>query len=140
MNDAIFLQQAIEKAKESVAKGGFPAGAVVVKDGEVIGEGISIGNILHDPTSHGEMAAIRNACVAMQSSNLSECTLYASMQPCAMCLSASGWASISKIVYACPQEKVAKEYYGGAPVEMVHYETLERASLEVVKGWEDSLQ
>ena len=56
--DKQFLLLAIEKAKESVAQGGFPAGAVVVKDGQVIGTGISIGNSINDLTSHGETAAI----------------------------------------------------------------------------------
>lgn len=87
--DIKFLILAIKKAEESVAKGGFPAGAIIVKDGKVVGEGISIGNKLNDPTSHGEMASIRNACKNLKTSDLSESTLYASMQPCLMCLGAS---------------------------------------------------
>ena len=108
--DKEFLQTAIENARESVRKGGFPAGAVVVKDGKVIGTGISIGNTLFDPTSHGEIAAIRNACLNLKSSDLSNAVIYTSMEPCTMCFSATMWAGINKIVYACSKEKVSEEY------------------------------
>ena len=142
---------AIEKAKESVARGGFPAGAIIIKDGNIIGEGISIGNILHDPTSHGEMASIRNACQNLKSSSLSGATLYASMQPCLMCLGAAMWAGITEIVYACPQNKVPGDYYGGNystesllpkfinPISTIHFPDLEQESMDVVSKWEISL-
>ncbi len=67
--DKEFLLKAIEKAKESVAHGGFPAGAIVVKNGQIIGSGISIGGFLNDPTAHGEMASIRDACKNLNTSN-----------------------------------------------------------------------
>jgi tRNA(Arg) A34 adenosine deaminase TadA len=149
--DLKFLKLAINKADESVNEGGFPAGAVVVKDGIVIGEGISIGNKLNDPTSHGEMSSIRNACKNIGQSDLSGATLYASMQPCIMCFSASMWSSISRIVYACGSDKVSNKYYGGTyqvseindkfnnKIEIVHANELEEESLNVVRKWE-SLQ
>lgn len=152
VTDKDFLIKAIEKAKESVARGGFPAGAVVVKNGQIIGSGISVGNLLNDPTSHGEMASIRDACKNLQTSDLSGSVLYASMEPCVMCLGASMWASISKIVFACPKEKVSEEYYGGhykspeinedlsRPIEFIHLADLEEESLKVVKNWEMSLE
>jgi len=148
--DLKFLRLAIEKAKESVSKEGFPAGAIVVKDNKIIGEGISIGNILNDPTSHGEMASIRDACKNLKTSDLSGSTLYASMQPCVMCLSASMWSSISKIIFACSREKVSEEYYGGKynpneinskfirPIELTYIPRLEKESLEIVHKWEKS--
>ena len=143
-----FLRQAIEKAKESLAQGGFPAGAVVVRKGAVIGTGISIGNKLNDPTSHGEMAAIRDACQNIRAADLSGCVLYASMQPCLMCFSASMWAAIPKIVFAARKEKVSVEYYAGdylisdinsqfiKPIELIHIAELEQESLTVVRDWE----
>lgn len=147
--DAKFLSRALEKAKESVAQGGFPAGAVIVKDGEIIGEGISIGNMLNDATSHGEMAAIRYACRNLYTSTLQECTLYTSMQPCLMCFSGAAWATIPKIVYACAQTKVSPEYYGGtyktseiakemlhAPL-LVHGVAFEEDALQIVREWEE---
>lgn len=149
--DTKFLQLAIEKAKESVVIGGFPAGAIVVKNGEVVGEGVSIGNKLNDPTAHGEMTSIRDACKNLKTSDLSDCVLYASMQPCLMCLGATMWSAIPKIVYACSKEKVSVEYYGGhyqpgninielnKPIELVHMAELEAESLNVVLGWEKAL-
>lgn len=151
MNDKEFLQLALEKAKESVAQDGFPAGAIIVKHGKIIGEGISIGNKLNDPTSHGEMAAIRDACKNLQTSDLSGSILYASMEPCLMCLGAAMWSSISKIVFACSKEKVSPDYYGGnyknielnktliRPIELVHFSELEAESLKLVREWENSL-
>ncbi len=150
MKDKHFLQQAIEKAKESVAQGGFPAGAVIVKNEKVISEGISVGNKQNDPTNHGEMAAIRAACKNLQSCDLSDAVLYASMQPCIMCLGASSWSAIPKIVFACQKEKVSNEYYGGhyklssinseltQPIELVHLPELENESLTIVREWEKS--
>ncbi len=151
MDDKEYLLKAIEKAKESISKGGFPAGAVIVKEGKVVGEGISIGNKLFDPTSHGEQSAIRAACKEYNTTNLSGCTLYASMEPCVMCLGASMWSSISRIVYALSKSKVSTEYYGGSynqvdinskfnhPIEIVHLSELEEDSLKVVREWEKSL-
>ncbi len=151
MDDKQFLQAALTKAKESVALGGFPAGAVVVRDGRIVGEGISVGNKMHDPTSHGEMAAIRTACKNLKTSDLSESTLYASMQPCLMCLGAAMWSAIPRIVFACPQSKVSTEYYGGhykpavinaeliRPIELAHFAQLEADSLAIVRQWEELL-
>src|SRR3989338_731390 len=151
MDDKQFLQKAIMKARESVAQGGFPVGAIVVRNGEVVGEGISVGNKLDDPTSHGEMASIRAACKNLKTSDLSGSVLYASMQPCLMCLGASMWSTISKIVFACSKEKVSAEYYGGhyqpsvinseltRPIELVHFAELEDESLAIVREWEKSL-
>jgi guanine deaminase len=151
-SDLKFLRLAIDKARESVEKGGFPAGALVVKEEKILGEGISIGNILNDPTSHGETSSIRDACKNLKTSDLSGATLYASMQPCLMCLGAAMWGSISRIVFACSKEKVSSEYYGGSyvssdinsqfnkPIELKHLPELEEESLEVVRGWEKQFE
>ncbi|MBI2577849.1 MAG: nucleoside deaminase [Candidatus Wildermuthbacteria bacterium] len=151
MEDKEFLKLAITKAKESVREGGFPAGAIVVKDGEVIGEGISIGNKLNDPTSHGEIAAIRDACKNTKTSDLSGSVLYASMESCVMCLGAAMWSSVSKIVFACAKAKVSPNYYGGhysltqinkdfiRPIEVIHLPELEEESLVIVRDWEKTL-
>ncbi len=151
MDDKQFLQQAIVKAKESITQGGFPAGAIVVRNGEIIGRGVSVGNKLNDPTSHGEMAAIREACNNFKTSDLSDSVLYTSMQPCLMCFGASMWSGISKIVFACSKEKVSVDYYSGNyqlsrinldlahPIKIVHLAELEEESLAVVREWEKSL-
>ncbi len=150
MDDFKYLKQALGEAQESVTQGGFPAGAVVVKDGVIVSEGISIGNILHDPTSHGELSAIRTACTKINSSDLNDATLYASMEPCSMCLSAAMWAGIKTIVFACKKERVPDAYYGGTyttdilnntftqSIQMKHLPELEQESLAIVKDWEQS--
>jgi tRNA(Arg) A34 adenosine deaminase TadA len=152
IKENLYLERAIEKAKHSVEQGGFPAGAVVVKDGKIIGEGISIGNILNDPTSHGEMSAIRDACKNLETSDLSGAILYASMEPCSMCHSASMWSGISKVIFACGKDKVSKDYYGGVyqtdvlnkafnkPLEIVQEKGFEEKSLELVRSWEKSFE
>lgn len=148
MTDNDYLKLAITKAKESVSLGGFPAGAVVVKEDKVIGEGVSVGDKLNDPTSHGEIASVRDACKNISSSDLSGSTLYASMQPCLMCLGASMWSGISRIVFACSKEQVSDEYYGGhyspsginleftKPLEILHLAELQNESLAIVHDWE----
>ncbi|MBI4836627.1 MAG: nucleoside deaminase [Candidatus Abawacabacteria bacterium] len=92
MQDLDYLGMAVEQARESVKRGGFPAGAVLVQDDKVISKSISIGNILYDPTAHAESMSVRNACKLLQTTCLSGATLYASLQPCLMCFCAANWA------------------------------------------------
>lgn len=150
--DKEFLLKAIEKAEESVKQGGFPAGAIIVKDGKVVSSGISIGNKINDPTSHGELSSIRDACKNLKTANLAGATLYASMQPCLMCFSAAMWSGVSRVVYACGKDRVSNEYYGGTydisainkefirPIEIEQIKDLESASLALVKKWEEFLK
>jgi tRNA(Arg) A34 adenosine deaminase TadA len=143
--DLEFLALAIEKATESVSAGGFPAGAVLVSDGAVVGSGISIGNLTADPTAHAEMTAIREACAKLGTGDLSGATLYASLQPCAMCLAAAVWASVSRIVYACAKEKVSGDYYGhvslvvdpDVAISLVHAREMEADVVSIMKTWEE---
>ncbi len=148
--DKKFLGKALEIAKKSVERGGFPAGAVVVKDGIIIAEGISIGTILHDPTSHAETAAVRAACAKLQTENLDGATLYESLECCVMCFSVAQWAGISRIVYACKKtpDMVSKGYYEGSTnneilneennrkIELLFIPDFEEQSLQLVKDWE----
>lgn len=76
MDDARFLKVAVEQARKSVDKGGFPAGAIVVKEGKIIAHGISVGFKIHDPTGHAETSAIRRACKKFKTTNLDGATLY----------------------------------------------------------------
>ncbi|HOX60773.1 MAG TPA: nucleoside deaminase [Candidatus Magasanikbacteria bacterium] len=99
--DKKFLKQAVKQAELSLQKGGFPAGAVLVKDGKVISRGVSLGGILHDPTEHSETSSIKKACKKLKTTDLSGCTLYASLEPCLMCFSVANWSGVSKIVYGC---------------------------------------
>jgi guanine deaminase len=96
-----FMRRAIEISRDKMrADGSAPYGCVIVKDGVIVGEGVN--NVVnnHDPTSHGEMEAIRDAGRNLQTWNLSGCDLYTSCEPCEMCLSAMYWAKISRMYYA----------------------------------------
>ena len=107
-DDAFFLKRAIELATESVTDGkGGPFGAVIVRAGAIVGEGCNRVVPTCDPTAHAELMAIRAACSALGSFHLSDCTLYASSEPCPMCLSAAYWARISRIVFANPRAEAA---------------------------------
>ncbi len=100
MSENKFMRMAIELSKESVAKGGGPFGAVIVRDGQVIATGSNSVTILNDPTAHAEVSAIRAACQAVGDFNLKGCEIYSSCEPCPMCLSAIYWAGIDRIYYA----------------------------------------
>ncbi|MBO9999332.1 MAG: nucleoside deaminase [Cyanobacteria bacterium SID2] len=104
-----FLQLAIDLAVEGVKldRGG-PFGAIIVKDGEVVGTGNNRVTSTNDPTAHAEIVAIRNACQTLDSFHLKGCTLYTSCEPCPMCLGAIYWARIDRLFYACTQEDAAK--------------------------------
>ena len=94
-----FMRMAIELADMSVATGGGPFGAVVVRNGEVVARGTNNVTKLNDPTAHAEVSAIRAACAKEQNFKLAGCTCYTSCEPCPMCLSALYWAGVERIVY-----------------------------------------
>ena len=97
-----FMQIAIEEAKKGITNGdGGPFGAVVVKNGEVIGRGHNKVVSHLDPTCHGEIDAIRDACKNINSFDLSGAEIYTTGEPCPMCLGAILWANIEKIYYGC---------------------------------------
>ncbi|PKO34852.1 MAG: nucleoside deaminase [Betaproteobacteria bacterium HGW-Betaproteobacteria-7] len=106
--DDIFLARAIELARQGSQLGeGGPFGAVIVHDGKIIGEGWNRVVGSKDPTAHAEIAAIRIACATLGQFHLSGCTLYASSEPCPMCLSAAYWARIGRIVFANSRAEAA---------------------------------
>jgi len=96
------MRRAIELARQTsiVEKAGGPFGCVVVKDGEIIGEGANTVLADGDPTCHGEMNAIRHACTVLGTHDLSGCTVYTTGEPCPMCYAACLWARIDKMYYA----------------------------------------
>ena len=97
-----FMQMAIAEAEEGIALGhGGPFGAVVVRDGQVIGKGHNRVVVNNDCTCHGEISAIRDACKNIASFDLSGADIYTTGEPCPMCLSACLWANIDKIYYGC---------------------------------------
>ena len=95
-----YMRLAIEKSIESVENGGGPFGAVIVKDGEVVAVASNSVTIDNDPTAHAEVNAIRQACSKLGTFDLSGCEIYASCEPCPMCLASIYWARIDKLYYA----------------------------------------
>ena len=94
------MRRAISLASQNVREGlGGPFGSVVVKDGEIIGEGTNRVATSCDPTAHAEMLAIRAASAKLKNFDLSGCELYTSCEPCPMCLSAIYWARIERMFY-----------------------------------------
>lgn len=99
---AIHMREAIQLAIEGVTRGrGGPFGAVVVKAGVVIGRGCNSVTSTNDPTAHAEIVAIRDACRQLGQFHLDGCELYASCEPCPMCLAAIYWAHLSRIYFGC---------------------------------------
>ena len=97
-----FMKLAIGEAQKGIRAGhGGPFGCVIVRDGEVLGRGHNEVVRQHDPTCHGEVMAIRNACKELGTFDLSGCELYTTAEPCPMCAGAIMWANISKVYYGC---------------------------------------
>ena len=94
------IGRAIRLSVENVAQGGGPFGAVVARGGEIVAEGVNRVTALNDPTAHAEVQAIRLAAQRLGRFDLSDCELYASCEPCPMCLGAIYWAHLDKIYYA----------------------------------------
>jgi tRNA(Arg) A34 adenosine deaminase TadA len=101
--DTRLMRLAIEEA----ARGDYPFGAVITRDGEVLARGHNLGIKEQNPTAHGEMVAIRNFLAAHGPDNLKGTTLYTSGEPCAMCMGAIVWCGIARLVYAASMEQLA---------------------------------
>lgn len=103
------MQMAIEEAKKGIQdRHGGPFGAVVVKDGKVVGKGHNEVIKKQDPTCHGEVNAIRDACKNLHTFNLKGCDIYTTGYPCPMCMGAILWANIDHIYFGCTVEDTEK--------------------------------
>ena len=102
-----WMAQAIELATTSVANGGGPFGAVIVKDGEVVATGNNRVTSNLDPTAHAEVTAIRNACQALGTFKLDGCVLVTSCEPCPMCMASALWARMDGVIYAADRQDAA---------------------------------
>ena len=103
-----FMQRAIELSIESINSGGGPFGSVVAKDNEIISEGMNRVTVNNDPTAHGEITAIRQACKKLNTFDLSGYELYSNCEPCPMCLSAIYWSHIDRVYYANTRDDARK--------------------------------
>ena len=99
-----FMQRAIELSIESINSGGGPFGSVIVKDDKIISEGMNRVTVNNDPTAHGEITAIRQACKKLGTFDLNGYELYSNCEPCPMCLSAIYWSHIC-LLYTSPSPR-----------------------------------
>ena len=108
MGDEGFMERAIEISRTALDKpGAAPFGAVVVRDGVIVGEGLNHAAGRFDPTSHGEVEAVKDACRRLGTLVLSDCDLYTSCEPCAMCVATMRIAGIRTLVYAASLAQAA---------------------------------
>jgi guanine deaminase len=121
--DKEFMRRAIELAQNGIdANDGGPFGAIVVKNGKIIGEGCNRVTSTNDPTAHAEVVAIREACQNLNSFQLEDCTIYTSCEPCPMCLGAIYWARPKQMFFACNREDAARVGFD----DRLIYEEIER--------------
>ncbi len=147
--DEEFMRRAISLAQAGIdTNAGGPFGAIVVKNGEILGEGCNQVTSTNDPTAHAEVVAIRKACRRLGSFQLDDCVLYTSCEPCPMCLGAIYWARPTQVFFACTREDAAKVGFD----DQFIYEEIERPieerriksinflrdeGLTVFKNWEN---
>lgn len=116
MTDQEFMKFAIIEAEKARAAGKTPLGVVIVKDNQILVSGTSHVGDRMDPTAHGETDCMKLACQKLNSLDLSDCTLYSTLEPCSMCLGCAGWTGLSKIVFGAYKEDAP-----GNPYEMSEY-------------------
>ena len=122
MNDEFFMREALSLARAAECLGEVPVGAVVVKDGEIIGRGFNTPIGDHDPTAHAEIAALRDAARKMSNYRLPGCELYVTVEPCAMCAGAILHARIARVVYGARDYKTGVH---GSVVDLFAVEQLQ---------------
>lgn len=105
MTDDDFMLEALRLAEQAARVGEVPVGAVVVKDGEIIGRGFNAPISLHDPSAHAEMLAMRDAAKAIGNYRLVDCELFVTLEPCLMCAGAIMHARIARLVYGASDLK-----------------------------------
>lgn len=145
----VYMEQAIAMARQNIDTGdGGPFGAVIVRDGQVVGRGRNGVTSSLDPTAHAEIVAIRDACANLKTFHLEDCDIYTSCEPCPMCLGAIYWARLRAIYYAANRQDAARvnfsdefiyEQIGVDPrfrvIPARHVE--HPAALEVFRLWQD---
>ena len=136
------LRKAIELSKQSIDSGSSPCGCFIVDaEGKIVGEGHNRVAPDNDPTAHGEIVAIRNACRNLGTFDLSGCILYTSCEPCPMCLNACKWANIAEVYFAADRfdaENIGfrdRVFYDDDPLEL-HRINLREAA-EIMREWKD---
>ena len=128
-----FMKKAIELSIENINKGGGPFGCVIVKDNKIIAEGSNKVTTTNDPTAHGEIVAIREACKKLNDFSLKGCELYSTCEPCPMCLSAIYWARINKIYYANTREDAQKIDFDDSLIYSEFKKTIKERNIPMIQ-------
>jgi tRNA(Arg) A34 adenosine deaminase TadA len=144
-----FMKEAIRLALENVKNGGGPFGAVIVKNGEIVGRGVNRVTKNNDPTAHAEVNAIRDACSRLNSFQLIDCEIYSTCEPCPMCIGAIYWARPKKLYFASTKDDATAIDFDDSfiykelelPYEKRKIETvsnfMRQESLTIFKAWTD---
>ena len=142
-----FMREAIHLSRQKMrANQGGPFGAIIVRNGKIVGRGWNRVTSMNDPTAHAEITAIRDACKRLKRFHLEDCELYTSCEPCPMCLGAVYWARLKVIYYANTRKDAAKIHFDdnfiyreiGLPIpsrKIPMKPLLRKEALEVFKEW-----
>ncbi|MEE4196278.1 MAG: nucleoside deaminase [Bacteroidales bacterium] len=104
-SDEYFMKEALKEARKALEQGEVPIGAVIVSNQQVIARAHNLTETLNDVTAHAEMQAITAAANHLGGKYLTDCTLYVTLEPCVMCIGASAWAQLARVVYGAPDPK-----------------------------------
>ena len=132
-----FMKRAIELSIEGISKGGGPFGCVIVKDEKIISEGSNKVTLTNDPTAHGEIVAIREACKKLKNFSLIGCELYSTCEPCPMCLSAIYWARIDKIYYANTRKDAQKIGFDDSLIYSEFQKNIDKRKIPMIQMMRD---
>ena len=127
------MKRAIDLSLESVNKGGGPFGCVIVKNEKIVSEGSNKVTSSKDPTAHGEIVAIREACKKINNFSLSGFELYSSCEPCPMCLSAIYWARIDKVYFANTRQDAQKIDFDDSLIYSEFQKNLDKRKIPMVQ-------
>ncbi|HET9839203.1 MAG TPA: tRNA adenosine(34) deaminase TadA [Candidatus Angelobacter sp.] len=128
--DALWMKRALDQARAALADGEVPVGALVIKDGEILGSGHNRNLLDHDPTAHAEIVALRQAAARTGNHRLIGCTMYATIEPCAMCAGALIHARIARLVYGAPDPKAGA---AGSVLQILNHPRLNH-QMEITPG------
>jgi tRNA(adenine34) deaminase len=128
--DAVWMERALEQAALAAAAGEVPVGALVIKDGEILGQGHNRNLLDNDPTAHAEIVALRQAAARLGNHRLTGCTMVATIEPCSMCAGALIHARIARLVYGASDPKAGA---AGSTLQVINHPSLNHR-MEVTAG------
>ena len=135
MDEREFMQSAIDAAREGIAAGQSPFGASIIRGGELVVAAHNRVWLQSDPSAHGEVQAIRQACDKLQTIDLSACEIYTTCEPCPMCFAAIHWAKIPKIIYGTSIADSQRAGFCELTISNEQMKSLGNSNVEIVAGF-----